>query len=300
MLVSPLSKSENVSIERKISVRELTELYSKTLGIDVSLYFKGIDEISLVRDNQTGYRFFYPYIETDSQFYERLQNFDSYYMENKWEFIEALSLIKSDSRVLEVGCGNGSFLKMLKERNIQGVGLELNKDAAEVLNKSGYNILTGSIQDNSHNLDGNFDIVVAFQVLEHINDVHTFLESLIKVLNKNGILILSVPNNNAFLKYTYPSVLNLPPHHAGWWNLESLKSICHIFNVELKNVFYEPLQPYHFDWYYYTLKYRIINYLGQWAKVFFLPFRNFRYRYLLSEINMLIKGHSIMVAFKKY
>jgi len=299
MIESPLSKGRDIVIESKIKVKDIVYLYSSTFRINVSEYFGNINELLLCRDNQTDYRFFYPPVHIDSRFYEKFQDFDWYYMDTKWEFTKALSVIPSDAEVLEVGCGKGAFLKILKEKNIKSVGLELNKESVNELNSSGFEVYDETIQNFACKNGKKFDVVLSFQVLEHVYDVHSFLESLLSVLKKGGILIISVPNNESFLKHTHPFVLNIPPHHVGWWNLKSLKSLGSIYGVKFVDSFYEPLQPYHYDWYYNILKSRIIKRYGKWTKLFFYPFRNKRYRFILSKLDKYITGHTIMTVYKK-
>lgn len=299
IMKSPLTNEKRVSIESTLDIETIVSLYNKDIKIDVSKYFIGIDKLFLCKDNVSGYRFFYPEIKTDSNFYEQLQAFDWYYMDSKWEFETALSQISSNAKVLEIGCGKGSFLKMLMKNHIDCVGLEFNEESIKKLNVEGYMALNSTIQDFAQENNEMFDVVVSFQVLEHVYDVYSFLLASIQTLKKGGKLIISVPNNDAFIKYTYPLTLNIPPHHAGWWNLISLKSLSVIFNIKFEKVCFEPLQSYHYDWYYNTMKNEMVKRYGKWIKVFFYPFRNYRYRYMLKLSNKFIKGHSIMTTYIK-
>jgi 2-polyprenyl-3-methyl-5-hydroxy-6-metoxy-1,4-benzoquinol methylase len=300
MLKSPFSEMDDLSIISKVSSKFIIDLYKTNFQIDVSEYFKGIDELSLYKDVITDYQFFYPQIQADSLFYERLQQFDWYYMDNKWEFDEAFSQIKNkSSKVLEIGCGKGAFLKLLNKNNIENVGLELNEDSIKTLVADRINALNQTIQDFAKENVEKFDVVVSFQVLEHVFEVKSFLEAAIKTLKKGGMLILSVPNNDSFIKWAYPSALNIPPHHSGLWNLKSLKSISSIYNLTFERVYYEPLQSYHYDWYYNIFKTRMINKYGKWIKLLFIPFRNNRYRFILSKLDKKIKGHSILAIYTK-
>jgi ubiquinone/menaquinone biosynthesis C-methylase UbiE len=64
----------------------------------------------------------------DSKFYEQLEKFDWYYMPWKWEHEITLSYLDPKKRVLEIGCGTGSFVQ--KAADISGAyikGLELNE-----------------------------------------------------------------------------------------------------------------------------------------------------------------------------
>lgn len=98
-------------------------------------------------------------------------------------------------RVLEVGCGSGNVLRVL-QRVAAGrgsvEGLELSPDAAEAAHvRTGLSVTNGYLAD----LDPtrSFDVIVAFDVLEHIADVRTVLRQMRERLRPHGRLILTVP-----------------------------------------------------------------------------------------------------------
>jgi hypothetical protein len=84
----------------------------------------------------------------------------------------------------------------------------------------------------------------------------------------------------------------------GLWDENSLKKIEEIFNVKMEKVFKEPLQDYHVDWYTQILLNRfvsnnkvnlVINVLGI-SKLM---------KFLIMKLRNFIKGHSILVVYKK-
>ncbi len=225
--------------------------YMHELNIDVSRYFRQLPEIQIYRCNQTGYKFYYPFdISGDSFFYEHLQQYEWYYMPWKWEHEQAAKLIKSGMKVLEVGCGMGGFLKEVSNRvpDIEITGLELNQSAVERGKSEGLNILAESIEEHAEAHPGTYDLVCSFQVLEHIADVKSFIEGQIKALKKGGKIIVSVPNNRGFLGDSY-NILNMPPHHMGLWDKISLKKMGDYFGLKYHSTHFEPLQPYHSNYF---------------------------------------------------
>lgn len=274
-------------------------MYKNAHNLNVDRYFENVDEIILFQDKDTGYSFFYPEIKTDSIFYEHFQQFDWYYMDLKWEHEFALQIIPANSRILEIGCGNGMFLKRLTGEGHETFGLEINKASAKILNENGLKVFCKNIQSFSEEYKNSFDIVACFQVLEHIYDINTFLNSAVKLLKKGGSLIISVPNNDSFIKYAYPFALNIPPHHLGMWNVRSLKSLARIFSLETEKIVCEPLQEYHFEWYFGLIKNRFVKRYGFVAKLIFFPFRNKKFIPILRSINKHIKGLTILGVYKK-
>lgn len=248
---SPITKSNNVRIITKISTEELTQKYLNAFKIDVSYLLKGIDEIFLLLCMDTGYKFFYPWdISGDGKFYEQLQEYDWYYMPWKWEHEQAFKLINPKDQILEVGCGSAGFLKEVNNRikSISLTGLELNQAAIESGRKHGINILSELIQEHAQSYNGKYDIVCSFQVLEHISDIHSFMEAQIKTLKTGGKLIVSVPNNDGFLGDS-ENTLNIPPHHMGLWGESSLRKMGEYFGLKHISTHFEPLQDYHRSYY---------------------------------------------------
>ena len=98
-------------------------------------------------------------------------------------------------RVLEVGCGSGNVLRVLQRVAAgrgSGEGLELSPDAAEAAHvRTGLSVTNGYLAD----LDPtrSFDVIVAFDVLEHIADERTVLRQMRERLRPHGRLILTVP-----------------------------------------------------------------------------------------------------------
>lgn len=221
--------------------------YKKDFGIDVSKYFKDMKELVLYECPDTKLRFFYPAaLAGDGPFYTSLEDVDIYYQDWKWEYDEAFKIINQGASVLDIGCGRGAFLdKMKKEKQCDVFGLEFNPSAFQTLQQKGIPASMQSIQDYSKTNREKYDVVTFFQVLEHISDVKSFMESSIACLKKGGLLIVGVPNNDPYLfgnnKYEW---LNLPPHHMGWWNKESLTNLATVFNLQVQTIKPSPFRDY--------------------------------------------------------
>jgi SAM-dependent methyltransferase len=300
-ITSPLSLSKNTTLVRDICKKEIIKQYDKHYGIDISAYFQDIEKISIIHCNDTGYKFYYPFnLAGDSMFYKFFQNFDWYYMPWKWEHDIAKGYINNDYKILEVGCAHGAFLKKINElfKLKLTVGLELNESTK--VNDLNFEIRNETIQYYSNENKGVFDLVCLFQVLEHVSDVHDFLKSTINCLKKGGVLILSVPNNNSFLKKSN-SCLNMPPHHVGLWDEQSLIALSNIFPLKVLNIHYEELQTYHVDGELYSVYYskynailskiiiRLHKLIGIYQK---------RYKVIMNNRNNIV-GHTILVAYEK-
>lgn len=249
--ICPLSKSLEVELIEKISVKDIVKLYYKSFNFDISLEFKNLQEIKLYYSHESDLIFFNPSVTGSEFFYEKLQNFEWYYMEQKNEYDYASQLIKESDIVLEIGSGKGAFAKKIPSKNY--VGLELSQSAIEMALENSVYVISESIQSHAINNTAKYDVVCAFQVLEHIADIRSFIESSILCLKPGGILIYSVPSVDSFAKYVSNYELDMPPHHVTRWSDLSLKNIAKYFPVEHIEIWHEPLQFIHKEFYAITI-----------------------------------------------
>lgn len=125
------------------------------------------------------------------------------YQEHIIRYMFATQFTKSKT-VLDAGCGTGygTFL-ILANGAKKVVGVDIEKKAIEYC-KSNYNEKNLEfVCDDCTKLnvdDSSFDIVVSFEVIEHLLSAESFLSEVKRILKKNGVFIVSTPN-----KITYPS-----------------------------------------------------------------------------------------------
>ncbi|HUS02522.1 MAG TPA: class I SAM-dependent methyltransferase [Chitinophagaceae bacterium] len=240
---SPVTLSNNTKLIETIPVKTIIEQYRSLLDMDVSNYFTGLDNIYMYECLDTGFRFYYPEnIFGDEAFYAELQKKDFYYNPWIWENKAALNNIKPGSKILEVGCGTGSFLQVMQKKGFDCTGVELNQSAVDVCRQKGLNVFKQLLEEHVIEHSEMYDVVCSFQVLEHVYDVHSFITSSLKCLKPGGKLIMAVPNNNPwFLKYDKLNTLNMPPHHSGLWNKETFLQLPRFFPVKVIRILIEPI-----------------------------------------------------------
>jgi len=98
-----------------------------------------------------------------------------------------------DNEILDIGCGTGENIRLLKDYG-HVVGMDSSREAIEICRENGLNDVFHSSNINEIGLHNKcFDIITAFDVLEHLDDDVEFLKEIKQYLMPGGRLILSVP-----------------------------------------------------------------------------------------------------------
>ena len=113
------------------------------------------------------------------------------------------SFLEPGLKILDIGCGSGNFLDFAKERGCRTYGIEYSKSSREQIKNQGH-LSFESVFD----VDETFDIITAFDVIEHIYDVPLFLSTCKSKLSPEGYLILLTGNI---------SCLSSKIAKANWW-----------------------------------------------------------------------------------
>jgi 2-polyprenyl-3-methyl-5-hydroxy-6-metoxy-1,4-benzoquinol methylase len=249
VILSPITHNTNITKIKSFDVDWIIDEWEKSYSYDVRYLFKDIEKIDLYKCNDTGYNFFYPFISGDPLLYQHLQENKWYYMPWKWEHEESTKYLKKYDHVLEIGCAEGHYLDKIKNNfRIEVTGIETNPGAVKKMMEKNITVYQETILEHSLIFKDKYDVICSFQVLEHITDISSFFESCLTCLKPNGLLIISVPNNRSFISDTI-QILNMPPHHVGLWDENSLRSIAKIYGLELAQIVFEPLQSHHLSFF---------------------------------------------------
>ena len=154
-------------------------------------------------------------------------------------FKESTSDPKFDKpgRILDIGCGNGSFLNEMK--GWEKFGVEINAQAAKIGNDTGeMNIFAGDLIDAKYPSNF-FDYIRSNHSFEHISNPNETLREIHRILKPDGKLLIGVPNINSlyarfFKKYWW--FLGAPVHVFNYSD-KTLKQMLkkHGFNINKLN-----------------------------------------------------------------
>jgi SAM-dependent methyltransferase len=250
-----LCESSNTYKADEIDTQQLSVLYKKRAGTDVSRFFTE-PFIYLYTCNDCGLKFYWPQAIGDGKFYDELQRYSGYYLEEKAEFKEAAKFIGPNDRVLEIGCGEGLFTNFIQPASY--TGLEFSEDAIRKGRERGITIINESIEQHAAHHAEAYDAVCYFQVLEHVQHLGRFIRDSLRCLRPGGKLLVAVPSEDSFIKNVVNFYLNMPPHHASRWTDHSLQQVAAMYNLDVLQLFHEPLHGVHKRFYVKTAVYNKI------------------------------------------
>ena len=139
----------------------------------------------------------------------------------------------SQIKLLDIGCGTGDFLDACNRRGFIVTGIEPNKNAKKLaIDKIHDLIVKNALSDLDANLK--YDVITMWHVLEHVPNLNQYVLKLKSLLQKDGVLIIAVPNFKSYdAKYykEFWAAYDVPRH---LWHF-SKKAISDLFgSVDIK------------------------------------------------------------------
>lgn len=130
-------------------------------------------------------------------------------------------LISPPADLLDVGCGNGSFILAAKENGYDALGIDISAEGVAIANKRGATAL--NVDFLTHDFGQLFDVITMWDVIEHLREPEIFLTRAKKLLSPDGILIIKTPSIGKpclqlvrTIKRAAPSLLQTPDHVQFW------------------------------------------------------------------------------------
>ena len=143
----------------------------------------------------------------------------------KKEFQIISELIENNTRVLDVGCGDGILMKYLKDqKKVDTRGLEISKKKVQICISKGLTVIEGNAEEDLKQFpNSSFNYVILSQTLQAFYNPEKVIDNLLNVADK---AIITIPNFgywkvrlDLLIKGTMPVTKNLPDE---WYNTPNL------------------------------------------------------------------------------
>lgn len=107
-----------------------------------------------------------------------------------------ITLVKPKIKILEIGCASGYLSEQLTKKGCIISGIEINPREAEKATRFCQEVVVGDVESPAtlKKIKETFDLIILADVLEHLRDPESVLGRLLKFLNEEGRVIISVPN----------------------------------------------------------------------------------------------------------
>ncbi|OFX56520.1 MAG: hypothetical protein A2046_14255 [Bacteroidetes bacterium GWA2_30_7] len=122
-------------------------------------------------------------------------NLDTLYRNENSKIIKLINQYSNKKKLLDYGCGNGSFILQAQENKFECTGVEFSNELIISLSKQFNNVNFQNIIE-FENKNEKFDIIHISNVLEHLINPFEVIQNLKRRLNDDGIFIISGPIEN--------------------------------------------------------------------------------------------------------
>jgi 2-polyprenyl-3-methyl-5-hydroxy-6-metoxy-1,4-benzoquinol methylase len=162
---------------------------------------------------------------------------------NKRKLIEQYNPV---GKLLDIGCGTGSFIRYMKQNEWEPTGVEPSAKARKIAQETAIDIVE-KIEDIK---DQKFNVITMWHVLEHIHDVNKTILKIKELLKSDGTLFIAVPNYKSYdaKYYTTTWAAYDVPRHLWHFSQEIIKKLLQKHNLEVISI-----QPMKMDSFYVSL-----------------------------------------------
>lgn len=162
----------------------------------------------------------------------------------RWEYLEFHNDSLDVGSLLDIGCGDGSFVAFTNGLGYDSKGIDFNPTMVDVGKKSGVIIEFVDI-DNVHSYlstEPSFEVYTLWHVLEHLEDPGRTLKEIHDHAKRGSLLVLAVPSDRFYMTVrSSRAITDYPPHHLTRWNEVALEKIGKRCGWTLEKHTYEPV-----------------------------------------------------------
>jgi len=211
--------------------------FNKEFFFDMEVGFSEDLSLFQLRDHPSPEQMFnnkYPFFTGSSEYMKiHFSRFAKFIKEN---------YLNDNSKIIEIGSNDGTFLENFKNSNLEFVGFEPSSNVAAKASEKGINTLNSFFNQDSidqiNNFKGKTDVIYAANVICHVPDLSNLIKSVDKLLSKKGVFIFEEPYlGSMFEKISYDQIYD---EHIFMFSGCSVKKIFQLFDMELVDLIKQP------------------------------------------------------------
>lgn len=213
-------------------LKEADEARFGKLVAAIESLWKG-SEAQVLRCKSCDFVYSDPYVAGDGEFYG-LAYQRTGYPKWKWEYqatLDALQKLKPGFSYLEIGAGDGAFVSKIVPTMTAAENAfctEFSSYGRDRIGALGIQCEAADIRAvNQAGLQGRFDVVCMFQVLEHLDELDSLFRHLRWITADGAHLFIAVPNPDRIeFNELHGAMLDMPPNHIGRYRMKTIEALC--------------------------------------------------------------------------
>lgn len=171
-------------------------------------------------------------------------NFNKSYIGNRSDILELID--PSFKKILDVGCSVGRLGADIKLKTTgEVIGIEINAEMSQIAAKKLNKIIIGDVEELNTEVISEkeyFDCIIFGDILEHLKDPWSTLKEYSKLLKKNGVIILSLPNISHVSTLSSLIFLDYWPYrergihdktHLRFFTLKNIRELVHYADLSI-------------------------------------------------------------------
>ena len=149
-------------------------------------------------------------------------------------------------RILDIGCADGRLLDWFKGSGVghrlETHGIEMDESAAATARRRGHRVVSGRFELDTELEPGSFDLIVAFHVIEHVDDPERFARRAAELLAPAGVFAVATPNWDSADARRFRGRWggNHFPRHWALYDETTIAVLAQSIGLEVERVDYQP------------------------------------------------------------
>ncbi len=173
------------------------------------------------------------YYQTNNPF-EKVEQLDPAHQKVRSEqlnfVLENIKNVNKEFKFLDIGCGSGYYLYLLKQKGFYCEGVERSNMMCEMINKH-YKIKCTNTSFEELKVENKFDVVSIITVLEHLYNPKRCVEKISNLIKENGHLFIEIPDTEFPRHDILPDYLAF--EHIHHWTKNSISNLLQLSGFEI-------------------------------------------------------------------